>query len=217
MVPIPAATRIALVALIVFVLAACGDDDGEDSGDPYDNLGEGSPGVAECVWDDIEVPWDDETPDGDVPDELIADHEGEYEEVGSASYHGNDITVYLGLERRGEYAIFRQEDAEESGGCGDRLDLPATLTIANDAGTLDESFDVYANSMSEYSARVTHSFDPSDIQGSWEPEPPAGQELLGLSLLVDFALMGTSGDVSMRLEETTSDAVSQTNERTYYW
>ena len=210
------ASRTTAFLLLIFALAACGDDDDNDIGDPYDNFGEG-PGIAECVWDDVEVPWDEETPEGEVPGELIADNEGNYEEVGSANYHGDDVTFQIGLERRGDHAIFRQEDPDKSAGCGDRLDLPVTLTIANDSGTLDESFDVYASASSQDNARVTHNFDASDLQGSWDPEPPEGQVLLGLALTVDFTLVGTSGEVSMRLEETHDGAVSQQNERVYFW
>ena len=207
----------AVVALLAIALAGCGDDNGDDNGDPLANLSEGSPGIAECVWDDINVPWEEETPEGEVPDELIAGHEGEHTEVGSADYDAADVTFSIGLERRGDHAIYRQEDPDDSAGCGDRLDLPVTLTLETDSGTLDESFDVYANASSQHSARVTHNFDPSDLQGSWDPQPPEGQELLGLSLEINFVLDGSSGDVSMRLEETTGDAVTQTNERVYYW
>lgn len=205
------------LAAAAIIAVACGAEEEEENnvGDP--NLGEPEPGIAECIWDDIDVGWDEETPDGRVPEDLLADAEGDYEVEGTATYDDSDETFFIGLERRGDYAVFREENDQESGGCGDRLELPVTFEIANESETIDETFETRADGVAGSSLRVIYNLDPSDLQGTWEPEPPEDTDLLGVGVQATFSDGDVTGEVYMRLEKTEGGAVSQENDRVYFW
>ena len=201
---------VGILAVAGVLVAACGDDDGEDTGNA-----EYEPGIVECTWDEESVAWDDEAPDGTVPADLIGAAEGDYEIVGGASYHDGEETFELKFERRGEQAIWMEED---QGGCGNRLDLPGTVELATAGGSLDESFEVIARAASSGGISVSHNFDASEIQGTWEPVPPESHELLGIGLELTFEEgEDPTGVVYMRTEFTDGDVVSAGPEQVYFW
>lgn len=199
-----------VIILMVATLLLCVGckDRGEDVGDP-------EPAIAECLWDEESVGWDDEAPNGLVPRDVMAEVEGDYEVVGGVVDHDGDETYEIRFERRGDNAVHM---TDIQGGCsGDRLELPATLMVATEDGRLDETFDVDAWTISGEAVEVSHRFEVAQLQGHWEPIPPEDHELLDLSVEATFADESVTGRVLLRWEFMDDEVASSGTERVFFW
>lgn len=139
-----------------------------------------------------ELGWDEEAPDGSVPEDFLVFAEGYYELTGQNVLDNEEVLLGVGLQRRGESVTYTEP------GCGGGYTLPVTFTLVIANGVLDETFEAeaYGSRDREFDTIVlTNRFQPEDIVGSWQPVVSAGVELVYLEVIVTFTDGKVSGSV----------------------
>ncbi len=186
-------------------IAACGSDGGEDLS------------LAECNYTPHRLDWDEVSPDGTVPADLLA-----FAEFTNASLPATlgpeedetTETISFTVSRRGTFATY-----QEGQNCPSRLEIPLLVSFAtNDSDTFDETFEVTAIEQ-DSGLVVSHIFQPEDLVGDFAPEvhlPNA--RIYQLSLTAVFR-PGVSGNASVgvHIEQTQGDSVSSHVENRWSW
>lgn len=151
----------------------------------------------------IPLDWNEKSPHGITPAQIIADYEGTYERVGYlTSNEEHLINFTIELVRSDQKVSFDPNTMIYSdNSCGDSMRLPATLTIKSDDGLFDETFSVRPMVTQELwtgdanyqrTLEIIHGFSPEDINGTWTP-PPAPEGMKFEELLLWFSFL--DGDV----------------------
>src|SRR5690606_6298428 len=135
-------------------IAACGSDGGEDLS------------LAECNYTPHRLDWDEVSPDGTVPEDLLM-----FAEFTNASLPvtlGTDQvetsdTISFTVSRRGTHALY-----QEGENCPSRLEVPLLISFStNQSNTFDEAFEVIAVEQ-DGTLVVSHIFEQKDLKGDFE-------------------------------------------------
>ena len=152
-----------------------------------------------CTGDREQLQWDEETPQGTTPGDIIAPHEGENEVVASSPQHGGSQSITVSLVRGEEQPIYYTEEVPEHENCSDQLTIPVDVEISTANGTLDETFsDEFQNYIGDdvEEGLVLEQWIPAeDIEGTWSPEVATQSNFLALSIKLIIDDGNLSGEI----------------------
>lgn len=197
--------RSLIVPIALLTLAACGE--------PSHTFDQ--PAIVECTYEDVPVAWADEAPNGLVPNDLLDFAEGTHTSTGGFQADDAAMPVTVELARRGEHAVYRENT---EGGCGSFLSIPVTLGFATEDGSFDELVQADASEafLETDALKVSAGLDPSDLGGTYTPEPAAGQ-VRGLELEVLFQPTTLGGDVFLLTEGVDGDTAWADREEVFHF
>lgn len=191
-----------LLAGLAISLVGCGTSEQNDIG------------LHECEYQEQAVAWDEESPDGVIPESLLAFAEVGIDDVAAqVVYHDGEESLSFEIVRRGDSAYYMEAD-----GCGSHLEIPLTLSFrSNDNDTFDEVFELRARHSSGQLA-VSHSFDLDELSGSFDPEAvQEGGSIYGYSLSGNLRPEGGDLAVHVHVEVHQGDTVSSHHEQHWTW
>lgn len=166
----------------------------------------------------LEIQWDEEGPDGTVPEDAVEDFEGEYEASGLVLEDESELEFTIGLERREEtvdYKVMGHDDPDAS--CSDAMVLPLTLTIHTSDGTFEDGFEVEAYNVpagpnDEY-FHVIHTFRLIDLNGTWQPSAPEARQVDDITVEITFHDDTVTGEIFLITESSDGDRPRQEREK----
>src|SRR5690554_2746462 len=189
----PILTRVFVIALGTATLStACGD--------PADL----------CEERVSRIGWNERDRYGERPRDYVDPRVGEYDVAGFDIDRDRPIEFDITLTRRDELVTETQRvpiDGEAR--CDDLLEAPVRVRIVSSGNQLDERLLANAEIYPTYPddpLRVVAYFDVDDLEGDWRPDLPAGRELEGLSLVLDFRGGSVEGELLVESYDRNLDA-----------
>lgn len=199
------------VGLLVCLLGGLANIAGCESDSREDFL------LAECEYTRQELGWDEASPDGIVPEDLLMF--AEFTNASLPATLGSDQvetsdTISFTVSRRGTHALY-----QEGENCPSRLEVPLLISFStNESNTFDEAFEVIAVEQ-DGTLVVSHIFEQKDLKGDFEPElnlPHARVYQLSLTAVFQSDLRGNAY-VGVHIEQVQGDSVSSHVERRWNW
>ncbi len=152
-----------------------------------------------CTGTQEQLQWDEETPQGTTPEDIIAPHEGENEVVASSPQHGGSQSITVSLVRREKKPTYYLEGNPEIENCSDQLTLPVDVEISTANGTLDETFSDefknYTGDDAEEGLVLEQWIFAEDIEGTWSPEVATQSNFLALNIKLIIDDGNLSGEI----------------------
>ena len=159
--------------------------------------------IGVCDYEDRALGWDEASPAGVVPADLLAVAEGTHDLVGTWVDGGATVDATATISRYGDGAIYRENT---SGGCASYVAVPVAFAFETADGAFDEAGAALGvdGAAGGASLLVRADFDPDALGGSYTPMPAEG-EARRVSLELLFQAAGVTGAVHLQTEGEDGD------------
>lgn len=170
--------------------------------------------IIECNYTKQIIQWDEVSPSGIVPEDILAFSEFQIEEVNAKSISSiNQEKIYLKVIRRENNALYMASET-----CESFLEIPLLVSLrTKNETTFDETFKVLARELNGGLA-IDHTFKLNDLSGDFHPPTPQGSKIHSLSLVMVITSTGVKGKILVHIEEKHTDgSLTETIEEHWSW